>query len=137
MQCKCFRGKQTKYYVILKYALRSYERQRDCICDMINIVKPARSTGKKSASRQYYLSVDNNRIRVCRNFFMKTLDIDRKTIDYTKKRKQHGAFRGTGIRGKQASKHKIENSKETTEVDHRHVRSFPKMESHYSRRKKL
>ena len=50
------------------------------------------------------------------------------------KRKQHGAFSGTGIRGKQPSKTKIE--KETTEVVHRQ-RSFPKMESHYSRKKTL
>jgi hypothetical protein len=44
------------------YAPRTYERQQDSICDMINIVKPDRSTGKKSVSRQYYLSVDNNRM---------------------------------------------------------------------------
>jgi hypothetical protein len=65
---------------------------------------------------------------------MKTIDIGRKTIDYTVKRKQHGAFRDTDMRGKQPSKNKIE--KETIEVVHRHIRSFPKMESHYSRKKR-
>jgi hypothetical protein len=65
---------------------------------------------------------------------MKTIDIERKTMDYTVKRKQHGAFRDTDTRGKQPSKNKIE--KETIEVVHRHIRSFPKMESHYSREKK-
>ena len=39
---------------------------------------------------------------------MKTKDIGRKTIDYTVKRKQHGAFRYTDMRGKQPSKNKIE-----------------------------
>jgi hypothetical protein len=116
------------------YALRSYERQRALICDMINIVKRAQSIWKKSVSHQYYLSVDNNRIRVCKNFFMKTIDIERKTMDYTVKRKQHGAFRDTDTRGKQPWENKIE--KETIEVVHRHIRSFPKMESHYSRKKK-
>jgi hypothetical protein len=65
---------------------------------------------------------------------MKTIDIERTTNDYTVKRKQHGAFRDTDMRGKQPSKNKIE--KETIEVVHRHIRSFPKMESHYSRKKR-
>ena len=89
---------------------------------MINIVKRTRSIGKKSASHQYYPSVDNNRIRVYRNFFMKTLDIGRKAIDYTMKRKQHGAFCDTDMRGKQLSKNKIE--KEIIEVVHRHIPDF-------------
>ena len=89
---------------------------------MINIMKRARSIGKKSVSHQYYPSVDNNRIRVCRNFFMKTLDIERKAIDYTMKRKQHGAFCDTYMRGKQLSKNKIE--KEIIEVVHRHIPDF-------------
>ena len=55
-------------------------------------------------------------------------------MDYTVKRKQHGAFRDTDTRGKQPWENKIE--KETIEVVHRHIRSFPKMESHYSRKKK-
>ena len=74
---------------------------------MINIVKRTQSIGKKSVSHQYYLSVENNRMRVCKNFFMKTIDIERKTIDYTVKRKQHGAFRDIDMRGKQPSKNKI------------------------------
>jgi hypothetical protein len=63
---------------------------------------------------------------------MKTIDIERKTIDYTVKRKQHGVFRDTDMRGKQPSKNKIE--KRTIEVVHRHIRSFTKMESHHSRK---
>ena len=65
---------------------------------------------------------------------MKTIYIERKTIDYTVKRKQHGAFRDTYMRGKQPSKNNIE--KETIEVVLRHIRSFTKMESHYSRKKR-
>jgi hypothetical protein len=47
---------------------------------------------------------------------MKTLDIGRKAIDYTMKRKQHGVFCDTNMRGKQLSKNKIE--KEIIEVVH-------------------
>ena len=73
-------------------------------------------------------------MRVCKNFFMKTIDIERQTIDCTVKRKQHNAFRDTDMRGKQPSKNKIE--RETIEVVHRHIRSLSKMESHYSRKKR-
>ena len=55
------------------YSLGSYERQRDFICEIINIVKPVRSMGKKSVSHQYHLSVDNKKERVCPDFFQKTL----------------------------------------------------------------
>ena len=48
------------------------------------------------------------------------------------KRKQHGAFRDTDMRGKQPSKNKV--GKGAIEVVHRHIRSFTKMESHYSRK---
>jgi hypothetical protein len=53
---------------------------------------------------------------------MTTLDIGRKALDYTMKRKQHGAFCDTDMRGKQLSKNKIE--KETTELVHRHIPDF-------------
>ena len=53
---------------------------------------------------------------------MKALDIGRKAIDYTVKRKQHGAFCDTDMTGKQLSKNKIE--KKTIEVVHRHIPDF-------------
>lgn len=80
-------------------------------------------------SHRYFILADNNMIRVFTNLFMKTIDIGGTTIENTVKRKQHGAFRHTYMRGKQPSKSKIE--KDTIEVFHRHIRSFPKSE--YSR----
>jgi hypothetical protein len=53
---------------------------------------------------------------------MKTQDIGRKVIDYTMKRKQHGEFCDTDMRGKQRSKNKIE--KEIIEVVHCHIPDF-------------
>jgi len=42
-----------------------------------------RTQGKKATFNQYHLSVDKRKERVFRDFFMKTSDIGRKTIDYT------------------------------------------------------
>jgi ribosomal protein S6 len=53
---------------------------------------------------------------------MKTLDIGRKAIDYTMKKKQHGTFCDTDMRGKQQTKNNIE--KEIIEVVHRHIPDF-------------
>jgi len=54
---------------------------------MITIKSSVRTKGEKATSNQYHLSVDNRKERVCRDFVMKTLDIGRKTIDYTIKEK--------------------------------------------------
>ena len=63
---------------------------------------------------------------------MKTLDINRKTIDYTHKKKKHGAFVATDIRGKDPSVNKLDSC--TVEIVKKHIESYPKMESHYTRK---
>lgn len=61
-----------KHIFTFYYSIGSYERQRDFICEMITIVKPVRSKGKKSVSHQYHIPVDNKKERVCRDFLKKT-----------------------------------------------------------------
>ena len=115
------------------YNLGSYERQRDFICSMVRTVKPVRCKGHKTESRQYFLQSGNETHRVCRDFFMHTLAIGRKTIEYTLRRKAHGRFRGNDKRGKQSPGNKIKD--EQIRFIHEHIQSFPKMESHYVRKK--
>ena len=115
------------------YSLGSYERQRDYICDMVRTVKPVRCKGYKTESHQYFLALGNEKHRVCRDFFMRTLDIGRKTIDYTLKRKAHGRFGGKDRRGKHSPANKT--SEDQIRFVHQHIRSFPKMEAHYVRKK--
>ena len=66
-------------------------------------------TGKRSIAQKYFMIHNDRKERVCRNFFMKTLDINRKTIDYTLKKKKHGAFVATDMRGKDPSVNKLDS----------------------------
>lgn len=74
--------------------------------------------------------------RVCKLFFIKTLDIFQKRYDNVLKRKN---TTGTGVsprdkRGKHTPKNKIPVER-ITEIK-KHIESFPKYSSHYSREKK-
>lgn len=78
---------------------------------MIPIKSSVHTKEKKATSNQYHLSVDNKKERNCHDFFMKTLDIGRKTIDYTIKEKRHGTFSGKDKRGsKPSAKKNSDNS---------------------------
>ena len=93
----------------LYYGLGSYERQRQYICEMVQRSTPKRKCkGKKSLSQQFYLVHNDRKERVCRDFFTRTLDIKRKTIDYTLSNKEHGAYGGTDMRGKSPSANKLD-----------------------------
>ena len=117
----------------LYYSLGSYERQRQYICDMVQKSATKRKvTGKRSIAQKYFMIHNDRKERVCRNFFMKTLDINRKTINYTLKKKKHGAFVATDMRGKDPSVNKLDSC--TVEIVKKHIESFPKMESHYTRK---
>ena len=115
------------------YALETYERQRSFICDMILKVTPARkTTGRKSKSLQYYLAIGGRRERVCQNFFLKTLDIGRKTVSYTIERKIHGTFGGKDRRGRHEPSSKV--TEDRIKFVREHINSFPRMDSHYTRK---
>ena len=87
---------------------------------------------KKTLSQKFFLVHNDRKERVCRDFFIKTLDVKRKTIDYTLARKKHGAFAESDRRGKSSSANKLD-PKRVLFVK-KHVESFPTMESHYKRK---
>lgn len=114
------------------YNLNNYERQRQFICEMVDRESSSRrGKGKRQISQKYHLVKDDKKVRICRDFFMKTLDIKRKTIDYNVSKKKHGAFGGQDMRGR----HKAPNKTEAERISfvEQHIASFPRMESHYSR----
>lgn len=85
--------------------------------------------------RQKSVSVQILGKRVCKFFFLKTLGISQKRYDNVLKRKQ---MTGTGVsprdnRGKHAPKNKM--SDEIVQHVKKHIESFPKATSHYSRAK--
>lgn len=115
------------------YSLASHERQRDFICQMVTCVTPKRRTkSKRKTSKQFYLVAERKRERVCKQFFMATLDIGLRTVEYAISRQFKCSYEGTDQRGKSKPSNKT--------PDHilngvrRHIESFPAMESHYTRK---
>ena len=117
----------------LYYGMSSYEQQRQFLCQMVDSEDPKRCTGYKKVSKQFHLAVmGNNKVRVCREFFLRTLDIGKKTVDVAMSKKVRGAFCSTDKRGKQCSANTIPD--EIIDSVKEHIKSFPTMESHYCRK---
>ena len=113
------------------YKLGCYERQADYIGHMVDCVSPVRTIGKRQVSKKFHLPTHGSRTRVCRDFFVKTLDIGKKKVDYITAKKSSGLAVSKDNRGKQTSANTIDQ--DILNKVHEHIQSFPKMESQYSR----
>ena len=86
--------------------------------------------GKKKFSISYYLIVRENKHQVCRDFYLKTLDISKSRIQTFHKNKDSSTElpvkKPRPINGKQYTKQEIKEIMD-------HIDSFPKVESHYCR----
>ncbi|XP_050301041.1 uncharacterized protein LOC126739410 [Anthonomus grandis grandis] len=70
--------------------------------------------------------------RVCKQFFLRTLDISRKRFyNVTKKKKESGVVQ-TDQRGRHVPSNKIDD--ESLNLAKQHINSFPKFVSHYTRK---
>ena len=115
----------------------SYDRQRDFIrCNAIMSEKRRKTKDPEEESRRkhtihYYLPVDECKVEVCKKTFLGTLDIGEKTVSYTLKKKKN-PFTSTDKRGKHVPRNTI--SEDEKNFIRKHIRSFPKTESHYCRK---
>ena len=86
----------------------------------------------KQNSRAYFLPLHEERIRVCKQFFLRTLAISDKLVRCTLSRKKHGTFAGEDGRGKHPPANKTGETKR--EYVKQHIESFPAVDSHYKRK---
>ena len=83
-------------------------------------------------SRQFHLLIQNERVLVCREFVLLTLDLGKKTVELAMSKKVFGVFTSTDKQGKQCSVHTTPD--EITNSVRAHIKSFPSMELHYRRK---
>lgn len=85
---------------------------------------------KHTYSFKYYLNVEGEKVRVCKQFYLGTLAISQKPVYNTHmKKNQTTSMPKSDARGKHAKKKCIdENQKEQIKT---HISSFPVVESHY------
>jgi hypothetical protein len=115
------------------YQLGSYEKQRNFICQHVEQSESKRcTTNRKEHSNAYFLTVDGKKERVCKAFFLGTLDIGKKTVEYSLKKKEHGVFVGSDNRGKKTPINRIPEGDRN--FIRGHIQSFPTVSSHYTRK---
>jgi hypothetical protein len=117
------------------WGLGNYERQRQFLLEQIQTTEPQRhgQNIRKQSTNRYYITLKNEKTRVCQRFFLATLGIGKKTIEYAvRKRSIHGGFHGTDQRGRHAAWNTIKP--DDIKRVKSHIESFPRMESHYSRK---
>ena len=86
----------------------------------------------KLNSRTYTLPVGDKQVRVCKQFFLKTLDISDKLVRCTLAKKEHCSFKSYDKRGRHVPANKTESVR-IAYVKH-HIQSFPAVDSHYTRK---
>lgn len=86
---------------------------------------------KRGYNTAYYFTVGEEKIRVCKDYFMKTLDVGDKFIRNAFKKLDRSGILEKERRGSHGNERKIS---EAVKNDIRnHIRSFPRIESHYLR----
>jgi hypothetical protein len=112
----------------------TFERKHDFICQHVELRPTSKRYGRsrKHESRSFYLPVGTGKIRVCKQFFLRTLAIGDKLVRCTLAKKGHGTYTGTDQRGKHIPGNKTDDAR----LKHvkEHIESFPVVESHYRRK---
>ena len=125
-------SEEERQTIFRKYwGMMDYSRQRDFLCQHVTSSKPVRTAGHKMKSYVYKLSLEHKKVRVCITFFLATLNIGKKTIYNALLKTTSGIFSGADARGKKESVNKTPT--ESVDTVRRHIESFPRMESHYTR----
>ncbi|KAL4083738.1 hypothetical protein QTP88_029054 [Uroleucon formosanum] len=121
------------------WAMGDIEKQRHYIIKATKTVTPkyryvrADATCNRSNNQAFYLKcgVDSENIRVCKYFFMATLDITIRMIRTTLDKQSETGAIDSDHRGRKVGKGVLEDSLTQSVKDH--INSIPRIESHYLR----
>ena len=140
MKCNRLKDRQEEIFETF-YSLPSYESQKMYVTAHVtqkdtrtyhNVELNEGYDKTRNVCRQYFLTEDGQRERVCKKFFQATLSISHNYVQHALTRSKDGAFLGTESRGKGTS-HNAASSAAVERVK-AHIRSFPTVPSHYTRR---
>ena len=122
------------------WQLGDYSRQKDFLLSRVKVfgvqrqrVRAEQRTWERSSTMTYSFLKNGNETRVCKKFFLKTLDISHGCVRTALEHQGgSGTFLGNDKRGKKVPGNKT--SEERVEAVKMHIRSFPTIESHYTRK---
>ncbi|CAK1589667.1 unnamed protein product [Parnassius mnemosyne] len=136
MQCSSKIDDNQRRKIFSKYwELGDITLQRNFINSCTKPIMPAiRFSGKqipRGYNNAFYFIINNEQIRVCKKFFMATLDVNDRVIR-TVFRKRELGFVEIDKRGKHGHHKKVDES--IKESVRQHINSIPRIESHYIRK---
>ncbi|CAG5040048.1 unnamed protein product [Parnassius apollo] len=136
MECSTKIDEDCRKKIFAKYwGLGDITLQRNFINSSTKAIVPAfRFSGKEKPrgyNNAYYFVVDNEKIRVCKKFFMNTLDVNDRVIRTVFQKRDLG-FIDIEKRGKHGNHKKVDESIKQAVRDH--INSIPRIESHYIRK---
>ncbi|XP_072393562.1 uncharacterized protein [Diabrotica undecimpunctata] len=129
---------ELRQVICANYWKMDFKRKKDFILSNIQIFTLKRLVKKtqhkeRSNAKHYFFENGNEKIRVCRNFFCKTLSISMDVVTHAVINKDCiGTFSGDDKRGRHTPINKTRP--ELIQQVKSHIESFPSMESHYSRK---
>ncbi|XP_056647399.1 uncharacterized protein LOC130452104, partial [Diorhabda sublineata] len=117
------------------WSLGDVQRQREFIVSYSDEIKPkyrySSTQNFRAMKRAFYFDVHNVRTRVCKQFFMATLDINARTIQTAFSKKSSTGFVAEDRRVKHNNHPTVDP--EIKESVHQFINSIPRIESHYLR----
>ncbi|KAL0821161.1 hypothetical protein ABMA28_005780 [Loxostege sticticalis] len=119
------------------YKLGSLELQRayirSCLMEVMPKYKYTNAQKPRLPNNAFYFTVNEQRIRVCKQFYINTLDISDRQIRTVKAKTDSQGFLEQEKRGKHDNRKRI-NSDVLQDIKD-HINSIPRIESHYLRSK--
>ncbi|CAG9765712.1 unnamed protein product [Ceutorhynchus assimilis] len=117
------------------WAMGDNTRQRQYISSCMDILKPTYRYPKQDMNRSlnqaYFLVKNEEKVRVCKKFFMATLNIGDTMIRNIAKKRDQSFIVGSNMKGKHNNQPKLDSSLKQAVKDH--INSIPRVESHYLR----
>ena len=97
--------------------------------DLKERVRTKNDQSRRKCSYRFYFRKGTERIRICKTFYLTTLDISQRRVQYFYE-KSNQSSPLLDVRGKHS---RSTVSSETYDLVKRHIESFPRVESHYCR----
>lgn len=116
------------------WALGSWELQSSFLNSAVNIGAPNKKKDGAVRGKSFSCQYNLGNVRVCKEFFLKTLDVSNKRITNVASKKH---ISETGISPRDKRGRKVPTNKivqEKTDLVKEHIAMFPRYSSHYSRR---
>lgn len=102
-------------------------------CENIKRQRVKSDESRKKQSLVFFVTVNGSKLRVCKEFFLKTLNISAKPVTNAYKRCDSSrAIHIPSRQGRHTPHHKLKSTYREAII--RHINSFPRIPSHYCRK---